>query len=224
MNYYNYYTEIEDTFVRRRGKHLLLSPIDWAMIESWQERGVPLHVVLRGIEAVFDNFDKNPRPRTIKSLLFCREEIEAQFQEWAASRVGAGSESAAEANIPQYSPDQIRKHIENIIADLRAAPTGPISEDFERACIRLESLLPELTDDVELTDQSLTDIEHFLDDALLKKTDKARLKAFEKETASELREYKSGMQKDDYERTFRVMLLKRLRESVRVPRLSLFYL
>ena len=44
MNYFNYFTEIEDAFVRRRGKHLLLSPMDWALIESWKELKVPLHV------------------------------------------------------------------------------------------------------------------------------------------------------------------------------------
>ena len=51
LNYYNYFTEIEETFIRRRGKNLLLSPLDWALIESWQEREVPLSVVLRGIDA-----------------------------------------------------------------------------------------------------------------------------------------------------------------------------
>jgi hypothetical protein len=65
MNYYNYFTEIEDTFVRRRGKHLLLSPIDWAMIEGWQERGVPLHIVLRGIESVFRYIRQKSRPADI---------------------------------------------------------------------------------------------------------------------------------------------------------------
>ena len=48
LNYFSYFSEIEDTFVRRRGKHLMLSPMDWALIESWKERGVPLHVALRG--------------------------------------------------------------------------------------------------------------------------------------------------------------------------------
>ena len=100
MNYFNYFTEIEDTFVRRRGKHLLLSPIDWAMIDTWQERGIPLHIALRGIEEVFDNFDKNPGPRTIKSLMFCREEVEAQYQEWLASQAGKAS---GEAHTPPRS-------------------------------------------------------------------------------------------------------------------------
>ena len=73
MNYYNYYTEIEDTFVRRRAKHLLLSPLDWALMEVWQERGIPLHVALRAIESVFDAFDKKPTTRTIKGLMFGRK-------------------------------------------------------------------------------------------------------------------------------------------------------
>ena len=54
LNYFSYFSEIEDTFIRRRGKHLMLSPMDWALIEGWKERGVPLHVVVRAIEHAFD--------------------------------------------------------------------------------------------------------------------------------------------------------------------------
>ena len=63
MNYYNYFTEIEDTFIRRRGKNLFLSPLDWALIEVWQDRGIPLHIVIRSIESVFDVFDRQPPGR-----------------------------------------------------------------------------------------------------------------------------------------------------------------
>ena len=83
MNYYNYFSEIEETFIRRRGRNLLLSPLDWALIETWQERGIPLRIVLRGIEKVFDGVDKQTaQKRTVKSLIYCREEIEAQYAEW----------------------------------------------------------------------------------------------------------------------------------------------
>ena len=89
LNYFNYFTDIEETFIKRRGKHLLLSPLDWALIESWQERGIPLRIVLRGIENVFDAIDKNPnRQRTIKSLTYCREEVESQYAEWLETQVG----------------------------------------------------------------------------------------------------------------------------------------
>ena len=89
MNYFNYFTEIEDAFIRRRGKHLLLSPIDWALIESWKEMEVPLHVALRGIEKAFDSWEAKPRKRSVKTLLYCQEEVEAQYAEWVESRVGA---------------------------------------------------------------------------------------------------------------------------------------
>ena len=89
MNYFNYFTEIEDTFIRRRGKHLLLSPMDWALIESWKQKGVPLHVALRGIEQAFDSFEARPRRRSVKSLLYCEEEVEAQYAEWRERQQGA---------------------------------------------------------------------------------------------------------------------------------------
>jgi hypothetical protein len=94
FNYFNYFTEIEDAFVRRRGKHLLLSPMDWALIESWKEMGVPLHVALRGIEQSFDSFEAKPRRRSVKSLLYCQEEVEAQFAEWRESQTGARAAAA----------------------------------------------------------------------------------------------------------------------------------
>jgi hypothetical protein len=101
LNYFNYFTEIEDAFVRRRGKHLLLSPMDWALIESWKAMGVPLHVALRGIEKSFDSFESKPRRRSVKSLLYCQEEVEAQFAEWRESQVGkpAGVEAGAAAGV-----------------------------------------------------------------------------------------------------------------------------
>ena len=94
MNYFNYFTEIEETFIRRRGRHLYLSPVDWALIESWKEMGVPLHVALRGIERAFDSYEARPRHRSVKSLMYCQEEVEAQFAEWLESQRGAPAPSA----------------------------------------------------------------------------------------------------------------------------------
>lgn len=225
MNYFNYFTEIEDTFVRRRGKHLLLSPIDWAMIDTWQERGIPLHIALRGIEEVFDNFDKNPGPRTIKSLMFCREEVEAQYQEWLASQAGKAGGEEDDVPAPDgLSQENIARHIDTLIEELAAVRAPQLKEDVERAASRLAGLREEMTPGLEALDRSLLDIEKFLDDALLARTEKNELKRAEKEVASQLREYKAGMEKDAYEQTFRIMLLKRLREDYGIPRMGLFYL
>jgi len=55
MNYYNYFTEIEEHFVRKRGKHLLLSPLDWNLIAAWRDAGVPLSVAIRGIDIAVES-------------------------------------------------------------------------------------------------------------------------------------------------------------------------
>src|SRR6478736_7829985 len=96
MNYFNYFTEIEDAFVRRRAKHLFLSPMDWALMETWKETGIPLHIVLRGVERSFDSFEAKPRKRSVKSLLYCQEEVEAQFAEWLEALVGSTDSSETE--------------------------------------------------------------------------------------------------------------------------------
>src|SRR5215813_10332490 len=101
MNYFNYFTEIEEEFVKRRGSHMLVSPLDWTLIETWKQRGIPLHIVLRGINSSFDGYDQRlSRGRKVNSLFFCQQEVEAQFQEYVESRVGAirGVENGASRN------------------------------------------------------------------------------------------------------------------------------
>lgn len=218
LNYYNYFTEIEDTFVRRRGKHLLLSPIDWAMIEGWRDRGVPLHIVIRSIENVFDGFDKNPGPRSIKGLLYCKEEVEAQFLEWSAMQ--AGKAKSNEGSV-EFSPERIVEHIDSVIVDLRKSQNPALSEDIERAVSRLQELAANHSNDIESADRALSDIENFIEQALLSRLDTS---AIEKDIAAQLRPYKSEMEPEAYKQTSRVMILKRLRDENGIPRLSLFYL
>lgn len=101
LNYFNYFTEIEEEFVRRRGKPLLISPMDWALVESWKSAGIPLHVVLRAINQAFDSYDARPRrPRKVNSIFYCQQEVEAVFAEYMLSQVGAppGSPAQAEAS------------------------------------------------------------------------------------------------------------------------------
>jgi hypothetical protein len=70
--------------------------MDWALIESWKEMGVPLHVALRGIEQSFDSYEAKPRRRSVKSLLYCQEEVEAQYAEWRESQTGARAAAAGD--------------------------------------------------------------------------------------------------------------------------------
>ncbi len=86
----NYLLEVSDLFLRRRGGTLNLSPLDWQTISEWELHNIPLHVVIRAINDVFDIIEQKPkhlRPR-VKSISYCSEEIEAAFENWREMQVG----------------------------------------------------------------------------------------------------------------------------------------
>ena len=223
MNYFNYFTEIEDTFIRRRARNLFLSPLDWALIEQWQDRGIPLHIVIRAIESVFDVFDKQPAgTRTIKSLFYCREEVEVQYSEWLKSQAGKSDSSGS--GTEQFSAEVVAAHVNDAIESLKNNNTEYIHEDLARAVNRLEELAANLTGDAETVDATLGDVEKLLDRSMLTNWERVHLKTLEKEVAGQLRGYKADMEPDAYKDTFKLMLLKRLREEAGIPRLGLFYL
>ena len=222
MNYFNYFTEIEDTFIRRRNKHLFLSPLDWALIEGWQERGIPLHIVIRSVESVFDVFDKQPAgTRTIKSLFYCREEVEVQYDEWLRAQAGKANNAGDDE---KFAPQTVLGHINEALDTLRSNTVHGIEEDVARAVARLEEMAANLPGDAETIDSTLGDIEKLLERGMLTNWEKPHLKSSEKEVAAQLRAYKAEMEPEAYKNTFQLMLLKRLREEGNIPRLGLFYL
>jgi hypothetical protein len=243
VNYFNYFTEIEDAFIRRRAKHLLLSPMDWALIESWKEVGVPLHVALRGIEKAFDSWESKPRKRSIKGLLYCQEEVEAQFAEWREARVGAAADGATtEANSAPETTDRlpfsraaILEHLQRGRATLSAVADERLKSgehDFSETLKRAAALLLELEQDLEAVaspnaqklEQSLSGLERMLSDALRSVASAEQTQAIEAEVKEQLKPYRKHMEPAVYQQTFDNLLLKRLREQFGIPRLSLFYL
>ena len=237
MNYFNYFTEIEDVFVRRRGKHLFLSPLDWALMETWKQAGIPLHIVLRGVERAFDSHAAKRRKRSIKSLLYCQEEVEAQYAEWIESRVGANPSATIEAD-PDKTPftsDRIREHLDEsrkIIDQLLVTRARNGADSFSETLSRASDLLRDLANDFDTDadantrklEDSLTGLERMLNDALLTIVPAETLATVRKDLKAQFKPYKSHMDPEVYAQTVENLLLKRLREQYGVPRLSLFYL
>ena len=242
LNYFNYFTEIEDAFIRRRGKHLLLSPMDWALIESWKAINVPLHVALRGIEKAFDSWEAKSRKRSVKSLLYCQEEVEAQYAEWLESRVGAEAGGDNEPAAAGNEDDGLPFPRQTILEHLRRGRSALVQtfgerkqlheNDFTDALMRAASLLEVLecdfkqsaTADAQKLEVSLTGLERMLSDAIRSVVSADRLDAIAREVKEQLRPYRKRMDATVYEQTFDNLLLRGLREQFAVPRLSLFYL
>ena len=228
MNYFNYFTEIEDAFVRRRAKHLFLSPLDWALMETWKQQGIPLHIVLRGIERSFDSYESRPRKRSVKTLLYCQEEVEAQYAEWLESRVGASEQTdALDSNETKFSAAAISDHLQRCHSELIRLSQSRKQDDLSEALMRAAALLQEIQEDTVLDtrrlEDSLTGLERMLNDAILKVITTADLDALKSGVKDQLKPYRRQMETAVYNQTFDNLLLKRLREQFSVPRLSLFY-
>src|SRR5437764_11076704 len=120
-NYFNYFTEIEERYQRRRGTALLLSTLDWALIETWKDAGIPLDAALRGIDSAFDSYDAKPvraKTRKVNSLAYCSQEVLAAAEEAKEAKTGAHTAKPVEA--PGMETDKVIAYLEKNAAILEA--------------------------------------------------------------------------------------------------------
>src|SRR5882724_11835487 len=184
----------------------MLSPMDWALIESWKERGVPLHVALRGIEHAFDSHQAKQRKRSVKTLLYCQEEVEAQYAEWLETRVGSNQETPEASSREEKSPfprDLVLAHLARSLDELRKlydqrrAWDDQLAESLSRAAALLAEIKADFataaSPDARKLEDSLTGIERLLDDAIRAAVSEAELQSIRSEIESQLRPYKRHM-------------------------------
>ena len=230
QNYFNYFTEIEEHFQRRRGSLLLLSTIDWALIETWREAGIPLAAVIKGIDTAFDKYDarKNKaRVRRVNGLAYCAQEVISAFEEMQEAAVGAGpaKTSPADQTANQgFEQERIAAHLEAASQQLRAAPqNGSLAEIADR----LQALAGEVRGKLphlEELEQSLTVLEEKLFAILLTTAPEDVLLALRQQAVAELAPYRSRMPTMQIRQVEQQFLHKRLLEKFNLPRLSLFYM
>lgn len=228
-NYFNYFTEIEERFQRRRGTILLLSTLDWALIETWKDAGITLEAVLRGIDSTFDKYEQRPsKSRKVNSLAYCSQEVLAAAEDMKEASVGAHSATAA--------PGIDRSELE---AFLRRCATG-LHEAAQRVKLTVQPLLAqsaqtlrELADGIagqtappklEDLERRLTVMEEKLFAAMLSTTSDDELVAVRAEADRAMAPYRQKMTAPQIEQLQKQFVNKRLLERYGIPRLSLFYM
>jgi hypothetical protein len=224
QNYFNYFTEIEEHFQRRRGSLLLLSTIDWALIETWREAGIPLAAVLQGIDAAFDKYDarKNKaRVRRVNGLAYCAQEVISAMDAMQEAAVGA-TPARPSTEEQGFEQERIAAHLEGAALQLRNAEggMGEIADRLRGLAGDARIKLPQL----EELEQSLTVLEEKLFAILLTSTPEAELLALRRQAAAELAPYRSRMPAMQIRQVEQQFLHKRLLEKFNLPRLSLFYM
>jgi len=236
-NYFNYFTEIEEHFQRRRGSLLMLSTLDWALIESWREAAVPLPAILRGIDAAFDKYDARKammktRARRINGLAWCAQEVMKAVEDMQEAAIGASTVtnqgSTKESAASGLEHDRIANHLEASAAVLRAAKLVSVAEQTAaESAAHLQTLAAEARitqPDLETLERTLTVMEEKLFAALTATTPEADLLQMREQAARELAPYRSRMKTVQIRQIEQQFLHKRLLERWSLPRLSLFYM
>jgi hypothetical protein len=239
FNYFNYFTEIEEYFWRKRGAHLLVSPLDWAIVETWQKAGVPLEAVLKGIDRAFESWSRSRRAaggRQLKSLAYCVDAVLDAADEASEAAAGSGPEvKRTQPAAEPFSREEIKKYFERNAARLRSAAEKKRDATHAALAIRFDETATRLDDtrvllespsalDLEDLERRLTVLEEKLTAALSADVDEEAMLAIRREMDRSLAPYRRKMSADQLAQLERQYIQKRLYEFFEVPRLSLFYL
>ena len=227
-NYFNYFTEIEEHFQRRRGTLLILSPLDWALMETWKDAGIPLEAVLRGIDTTFEKWERRPREtRKVNGLAYCSQEVLASAEELKEAAVGvapegqkrdSGLDQSAVAEYLARNADDLQKLQLPASAQLLAGETAATLRNLAQA---LSGDAPVGMEDLE---RRLTVAEEKMFAALLAATPDEEIYRVRTDADRDLAPYRSKMSAPQIEQLQKQYIHKRLLEQYRVPRLSLFYM
>ena len=234
LNYFNYFTEIEEQYLRRRGGGLLLTALDWALIETWKNAGIPLEAALRGIDAAFDRYEQRPsKTKKINSLAYCSQEVLAAAEVMKEAAVGTATSPSSKSGAgfePQTIAAFLIRNAEileaaklphatgisvHAVAAGSAATLRKLAQEIEnrKAASRLEDL-----------ERHLTVLEEKLFAALLAATPDQDIVTVRAQADRELMPYRRKMPAAQIEQLQKQYVHKRLLEKYGLPRLSLFYM
>jgi hypothetical protein len=238
LNYFNYFTEIEERFQQRRGALLLLSTLDWALIETWREAGIPLDAALRGIDAAFDKYEarqKKARMRKINGLAWCAQAVMEAAEELREAAAGTAT-TPTEPRESGFEHERVAAHLEAAAEALDAATvahdacTATATRLRElAAAVRAPEVLGAAQDsgaaqDLETLERTLTVLEEKLFAALTAAAPEDLLVRLKEHAARELAPYRARMGAVQLRQVERQFVQKQLLVHYNLPRLSLFYM
>jgi hypothetical protein len=249
LNYFNYFTEIEDHFQKRRGALLLLSTLDWALIETWREAGIPLEAALRGIDAAFDKYEarqKKARMRKVNGLAWCAQAVMEAAEELREAAAGTARQKTDEdttAVESGFEHDRVAAHLEAAATALDAANAA--AEACQATAIRLRELAAAVratdeksavasagvapadraaAENLEALERTLTVLEEKLFAALTAAAPEDLLVRLKEHAARELAPYRAKMGAVQLRQVEHQFVQKQLLVHYNLPRLSLFYM
>jgi hypothetical protein len=236
-NYFNYFTEIENYFWKKRGAHLLVSPLDWAIMETWQKAGVPLEAVLKGIDSAFESYQRSRRGgagKPLKSLAYCADAVLEAAEEQLEAAAGAVPKNGKAAAKEPFSREELKAYFERNVARIEAEASklqvlqAAFAAQLREIAISVRasaSLLdaPGALDPEDL-ERRLTVLDDKMHAALTSFASDATMLKIRREMDAQLAAYRRKLKAEQLALVERQFIQKRLLEEFGLPRLSLYYL
>ncbi len=234
-NYFAYFTEIEECYRRCRGTPVLLSTLDWALIESWREGGVPLPAALAGIERTFEKYAKRPRRfGKVNSLAYCAHAVLEAAEAMAAGRADAARRPESRAPRAPFTREQIQGYlrhnaqaVRDEAAKRRAAAEAVAAAEFEEVAAALERIagaIEEAPENLEPIENEVSALEEKLTASAIRACAAEQLASLRAQVQRGIAPYRSKMSAPQLDSLERQMLKRALYEHFNLPRLSTFYL
>jgi hypothetical protein len=235
-NYFNYFTEIEDYFWKKRGANLLVSPLDWAIMETWQKAGVPLEAVLKGIDSAFESYQRSRRGgagKPLKSLAYCTDAVLEAAEEQLEAAAGSVRRNGDAKSDQPFSREDLRAYFAKNGAQIceamkRLEETDKLFADRLRELVDSLRAASTLLDspgrlDLEDLERRLTILDEKLQAALTSHASEETMLRIRREMDAQLSVYRRKMKAEQLALVEKQYLQKRLLEEFRLPRLSLYY-
>lgn len=221
LNYFNYFTEVEEHFQRARGTGLfLLSPLDWALIESWKGSGVPLDAALRGIDTSFEKWrSRKSKQQMVNSLAYCTQAVMQEAQRMADNAPALSAPNPAPES--PFPLESVRTHLERAVATLKAVDGyGEVAASIEQILATVETHFSNL----EELDQRLTALEDKMAAVARTRLSDDDLFRMRRDLELQLRPYRGKMTTDQISRLEKSFLDRAVYDRFSLPRLSLFFI
>ncbi|MBM3761352.1 MAG: hypothetical protein FJW36_14025 [Acidobacteria bacterium] len=214
FNYFNYYTEIEEHFQAARGTGLfLISPLDWALIETWKDSGIPLEAVLRGIDKAFEKWHaKKSKTNQVNSIAYCSQAVMEE-----AKRIDSPRESKV-VEAP-FDRSELERHLRENAAKLSAG-----FEEVQSSLLALAQESNTWLDKLEELEQRLSSLEDKMVAIARSRQSEDQLLEVRRQLEGQLKPYRGKMSAAELMMIEKKFLDQRLLEDSGLPRLSLFYL
>jgi hypothetical protein len=233
-NYFNYFTEIEEYFWKKRGAHLLVSPLDWAIMETWHQAGVPLEAALKGIDRAFETHQRSRRGagKPLKSLAYCTDAVLEAAEEQQEAAAGAQPVKPSPTKEP-FARGELRVYVRRNANLLRQAATRQEStqaslaaflrDTADKLCTTETLLDTPGTLDLEDLERRLTVLDEKIHATLLTHAAEEVMLRIRREVDSQLANYRRKMKAEQLALVEKQYCQKRLLEEFQLPRLSLYY-